>query len=154
VISISPIELHLSEKLEKDPEYRKRFFRGQAQDEVASIITSLRKARKKRQIDLARETGMKQSAISRIEQAEYSGWTLKTLFRIADALDARLRVLFEPAELVIEQYRQREVEARNMETELWTVPAQPTVTKRELAVYDLSGEALESTTASTAAVHV
>jgi len=47
---------------------------------------------------------MKQSAISRIEQAEYEGWTFKTLFRIADALDARLDVGLKPLEKALTEY--------------------------------------------------
>jgi transcriptional regulator with XRE-family HTH domain len=107
---LSSIKLDIAKKIEEDKDYRKRFFRGQAEDEIAISIRALREKRKKRQIDLANEAGMKQSAISRIEQSDYCGWSLKTLFRIADALDARLRVIFEPAETVIEQYKKMESE--------------------------------------------
>lgn len=106
--SISPIKLNIAEKLEKDKDYRSRFFRGQAQDRIAMSIRILRKKRKKTQTDLAEESNMLQSAISRIEQANYSGWSLKVLFRVADALDARLRVSFEPVEDVIDWYRDKE----------------------------------------------
>ena len=105
---ISPIKLNIAEKLGKDKSFRERFFRGQAQDEIATSIRDLRGKRQMRQVDLANESGMKQSAISRIEQADYSGWSFTTLFRVADALDARLRVTFEPAEKVIEWYREKE----------------------------------------------
>ena len=108
--SLTPIKLNIAKKLEKDTEYRKRFFRGQAEDEIAISIRSLREKRKKRQVDLANESGMKQSAISRIEQSDYCGWSLNTLFRVADALDARLRIIFEPAETVIENYKAMESE--------------------------------------------
>lgn len=107
---ISPIKLIISRKLEENKDFRKRFFRGQADDEIASSIRSLREKRKMRQVDLAAESGMRQSAISRIEQANYSGWSLNTLFRVADALDARLTVAFEPVETVIEHYKEREAE--------------------------------------------
>lgn len=107
---LSSIKLNIAKKIEEDKEYRKRFFRGQAEDEIAISIKGLREKRKKRQIDLANEAGMKQSAVSRIEQSDYCGWSLKTLFRIADALDARLRVIFEPSEAVIEQYKKMESE--------------------------------------------
>jgi len=107
--SLTPIKLNIAKKLE-DKEYRKRFFRGQAEDEIAISIRSLREKRHKRQVDLANEAKMKQSAISRIEQAEYGGWSLNTLFRVADALDARLRVVFEPVETVINNYKQMESE--------------------------------------------
>ncbi len=106
--SISPIRLNIAKKLKEDKKYRERFFRGQTQDEIAMGIRSLREKREKRQIDIAKESGMKQSAISRIEQAEYSGWTFNTLLRIADTLNARLRVIFEPAEMVIERYEENE----------------------------------------------
>ncbi len=106
---ISPIKLNIAKRLREDKKYRERFFRGQTQDEIAMGIRSLREKRKKRQIDLAQESGMKQSAISRIEQADYSGWSFGTLLRVADALDARLRVTLEPAEIVIERYEENEV---------------------------------------------
>lgn len=108
---ISSIKLNIAEKLEKDKRYRSRFFRGQAQDKIAMSIRKLRKKRKKTQIDLAKESNMKQSAISRIEQADYSGWSMKILFRVADALNARLRVSFEPVEDVIDWYREKEAVA-------------------------------------------
>lgn len=110
--SISPIKLNITKKLKEDKAYRKRFFRGQTQDEIAMGLRSLREKRGKRQTDLAKESGMKQSAISRIEQAEYSGWSFTTLLRVADTLDARLRVIFEPAEIVIERYEQNEIIAQ------------------------------------------
>jgi len=51
---------------------------------------------------------MKQSAVSRIEQANYSGWNFKTLARIADSLDARLRIVLEASEDVIARYLEDE----------------------------------------------
>lgn len=104
---ITPIKLNIATKL-KDKGFRERFFRGQAEDEIAMSIRKLRVKRKMRQADLAKQSGMKQSAISRIEQADYSAWSLNTLFRVADALSARLRVSFEPIENVIEQYKEKE----------------------------------------------
>lgn len=105
--SLKSIKLRIAEKL-KDEGYRRRFFRGLAQDEVAQQIRSLRKKRGLIQKDLARQTGMYQSAVSRLEQAEYSRWSLPTLWRIADALDARIRVIFEPAEDVLKHYERLE----------------------------------------------
>jgi len=115
--SLTPIKLGLSERIAKDKSFRNRFFRGQAQDEIAMSIVSLRKLRAKRQIDLATEAGMKQSAISRIEQANYSKWSLTTLWRVAEALDSRLRVTFEPVEGVIEHYKEKERELENQQRE-------------------------------------
>jgi len=105
--TISPIRLSIHQKL-KDKDYRQRFFHRQAQDEIAMSIRSLRKKRGMGQKELGEEASMKQTAVSRIEKSEYGGWNFKTLLRVADALDARLRIVLEPAEHVIEQYKQRE----------------------------------------------
>ncbi len=40
---ISPVKLNIADKLEKDKKFRKRFFRGQAQDKIAMDIRELRK---------------------------------------------------------------------------------------------------------------
>lgn len=100
-----PIELGIAKKLRKDERYRKSFFRAEAADSIALQIRDLRKKRDDlKQAELATRADMKQSAISRIEQAEYSSWTFNTLWRIAEALDARLVVTFEPIEDAIRKY--------------------------------------------------
>lgn len=71
-------------------------------------LRGLRKKRVLSQPELSKKTGMKQSAISRIEQAEYAAWNYKTLLRVADALNARVRVIFEFAEDVIAKYERSE----------------------------------------------
>ena len=108
---ISPLKLNIARRLKEDREFRKSFFQGQAQDEIAMNIRSLREKRTMRQVDLAKKSKMKQSAISRIEQADYSSWSFNTLLRVADALDARLRVMLEPAEIVIARYEENEIAA-------------------------------------------
>jgi len=60
---ISPIKLKIAEKLAKDKAFSGRFFRGQAQDEIAMSIITLREKRKMRQVDLAQKSGMKQSIL-------------------------------------------------------------------------------------------
>jgi transcriptional regulator with XRE-family HTH domain len=81
------------------------------QDEVASQIRTLREKRRLRQTDLAKQAKMKQPFVSRIEQSEHAGWNFQTLLRLASALDARLRISFEPMEDVIRQYEREEEEA-------------------------------------------
>lgn len=101
--STKPIRLSIAKKL-GDRKYRAAFFRARAQDDVASAVRGLRKKRKLKQGRLAELCGTKQSAISRIEQSEYSAWNFSTLLRVATALDAKVRVIFEPAEDVILGY--------------------------------------------------
>lgn len=108
--SVTSIDLNVSEEL-KDPEFAKLFFHQMARDEIAIGIRKLREKRELNQTQLARLAGMKQSAISRLEQAEYSGWSFPTLIRIADALGARLKFIIDPIEDVIREYEREEREA-------------------------------------------
>ena len=95
---IKPIELAVRDKLRTDREYRNAYFRAETADAIALQLRALRRLRKMNQIELADAAEMRQSAISRIEQSEYSSWTFNTLWRVAEALDARLVVTFETAE--------------------------------------------------------
>lgn len=109
---LSSINLNLSEKL-KNKGYRTRFFRGQAQDEVASLLKAARKKRHVTQPQLEKISGMKQSAISRIEQSSYARWNFQTLLKIAEALDLRVRFGIEYAEDVIAEYERMERDQEN-----------------------------------------
>lgn len=101
---LKSIDLRLFEKLQ-DKEFRDSFFEQEFLDDNAFYLRALRKLRKLRQIDVAAASGMKQSAISRIEQAEYSSWNCKTLLRMAQALNAKLTITWHPAEIAVEQYK-------------------------------------------------
>ena len=106
--SLKPVKLNLAERFKKGRRFRQEFFQERAKAEIAIQIKKLRDLRNLRQVDFSKLAGMKQSAVSRIEQADYSGWTFKTLLKVAETLDARLRITFEPMEDVIREYEQRE----------------------------------------------
>jgi len=89
---------HLKTKTEKA---RLRLFAKLTQKEIAGQIRQLREKRQLTQIQFAKLCKMGQPAVSRIEQASYSGWTYKTLARVAEKLNARLRIIYEPLEEVI-----------------------------------------------------
>jgi len=89
---------HLKTKSEKA---RLRLFAKLTQKEIAGQIRQLREKRQLTQIQFAKLCKMGQPAVSRIEQATYSGWTYKTLARVAEKLNARLRIVYEPLEEVI-----------------------------------------------------
>lgn len=110
---LKSIDLSLFEKLQ-DKEFRDAFFEQEFFDDNALGIRALRKTRKMRQIDVANASGMKQSAISRIEQAEYSSWNCKTLLRLAQALDAKLTIAWTSADLAIEKYKTIESSTENL----------------------------------------
>ncbi len=103
---LSPIKLDIAKKL-KDRDYFHRFFRCRVQDDIASQIIELRERRGFTQARLAELIDTHQSAISRLEQTGYARWNVITLWKLAEALDARVRVTFEPMEDVIKEYEAR-----------------------------------------------
>lgn len=107
---LKSINLNLSEKLQ-NKSYRSEFFQGLTQDQIAQQIRDLRLGRGLKQSELAKLVGTTQSAISRLEQAEYSSWGFKTLMGVAEALDAHARFVLEPAEVVIKHYARLEAES-------------------------------------------
>ena len=112
--SISPIRLNLSQEL-ANPDYFDKFFDERTRDELAAQIREFRQLREKSQAQFAKDCDMKQSAVSRIEQADYSGWTYKTLLRVAKALRARLKISFVLAEDIIAEYKRKEEQQREAE---------------------------------------
>ncbi|MCH8041414.1 MAG: helix-turn-helix transcriptional regulator [Nitrospinae bacterium] len=104
----SKIRNKLAQKFQ-DKTYFDKFFRQRVQDEIALGIQNLREMRTLNQAELAELCTMKQSAISRIENADYASWNFKTLSRVAEALDARLKVLLETREEVIKEYQGHEI---------------------------------------------
>ena len=104
---LSPIKTNLSQKL-KDKGYRHRFFKGLAEDEIAFGLRRYRIERGLNQSKLANLSGMKQSAISRIEQASYAKWNFNTLWRIADALDVRVAVKIDSMEEAVRAHTEME----------------------------------------------
>lgn len=85
------------EKQLKDPAFAARFERaGQAWD-VALQIAALRERAGLSQKDLAKRLKTSQQQVSRLESPDYKGHSLSTLRRVAEALHAKVRVVFEPA---------------------------------------------------------
>jgi transcriptional regulator with XRE-family HTH domain len=78
----------------RDPEYRHAYLESFLNSLIAFQIRALRKRRGWSQDDLAAEMGTKQSAISRIEDPDYSTWKIETLRKAARAFDLALVVKF------------------------------------------------------------
>jgi transcriptional regulator with XRE-family HTH domain len=97
------IEIDLPKKLQ-DREYRKRYFLAEASVRIAKQLIALRKKRHLNQKQVAELVGTHQPAISRAERADYHNWSFNTLRGIADALDARIRVVIEPSEEILREY--------------------------------------------------
>lgn len=87
---------YLEEQLQ-DPAFATRFERAGEAWDVALQIAALRQQAGLSQKELARLLRTSQQQISRLESPGYEGHSLSMLRRVADALHARVRIVFEPA---------------------------------------------------------
>ena len=87
---------YLEEQLQ-DPAFAARFERAGEAWDVALQIAALRQQAGLSQKDLAKLLKTSQQQISRLESPSYEGHSLSMLRRVADALQARVRIVFEPA---------------------------------------------------------
>lgn len=81
-----------------DTELRTMIEEERVNAQVAREIYELRTRRGLSQKQLADLVGTRQSAIARLEDADYEGHSLRMLRKIAEALDAHLAVHFIPDE--------------------------------------------------------
>ena len=79
-----------------DREYREAFISSTINSTIAYQIRGLRKLHDLDQAELGNLAGMKQTAISRLENPDYGNLSVNTLKRIAKALDVGLIVRFAP----------------------------------------------------------
>ena len=84
------------EKQMENPAFAARFkLAGEAWD-VALQIAALREQAGLSQKELAKLLKTSQQQVSRLESPGYEGHSLSNLRRVADALHARIRIVFEP----------------------------------------------------------
>lgn len=79
----------------RDHEYRAAYAEQFLDTLIASQLRVLRQQRNLKQEELAALAGMRQSRISAMEDVNYSSWNVRTLKRLARALDLALIVKFE-----------------------------------------------------------
>ena len=80
----------------QDPAFAARFEQAGEAWDVALQIVALRQQAGLSQKELAALLRTSQQQISRLESPGYEGHSLSTLRRVADALHARVRIVFEP----------------------------------------------------------
>jgi transcriptional regulator with XRE-family HTH domain len=88
---------YLEEQLQ-NPEFAARFERAGEAWNVGLQVAALRQKAGLSQKDLAKLLKTSQQQISRLESASYEGHSLGMLRRVAEALHARVRVVFDPIE--------------------------------------------------------
>ncbi len=77
-------------KMRRSPRYRRAFLRTLHQIDLALLIREMRESAKLTQQELAERAGTTQSVIARLEDAEYTGHSIKMLERIAAACGVSL----------------------------------------------------------------
>jgi transcriptional regulator with XRE-family HTH domain len=92
---VSDIERALRTEL-RDPEYSEGYAESFLNAYVATQIKVIREQRVMTQAQLAATIGTTQAGISRIENVNYSSWSIRTLIKLARAFGVRLKVSFEP----------------------------------------------------------
>src|SRR3989344_4438362 len=83
--------------LKEDPSFAEKVEKADDAWDIAFQVYDLRKKAKLTQTALAKLVGTRQSNIARIESADYTGYTFKTLEKITKALQARLEISIVPA---------------------------------------------------------
>lgn len=78
--------------LKEDPSFQEELDKADRAWDIAFQIYDLRQKAGLTQKQLAELIGTKQSNIARIESADYTGYTFKTLEKVTKALKARLEI--------------------------------------------------------------
>jgi transcriptional regulator with XRE-family HTH domain len=93
-MSKTNFDLFLEKQL-RDPDFAERFKRAGEAWDVALQLAALREQTGLSQTELARKLKTTQQQISRLESPGYEGHSLSMLRRVARALNAHVRVIFE-----------------------------------------------------------
>ena len=86
--------------IKNDPKRLKRLEKIREDLNIAAQIYNLRNKAGLTQKQLAELVGTRQSDISRLENADYDGYSFKMLQKIAAAVNCRLKVQFVPGKYV------------------------------------------------------
>ncbi len=86
------LDRYLEKAIKRDPTLPERLEKADQAWDIAFKIYGLRKSSGLTQTQLAKLIGTKQSNIARIESADYTGYTLKTLEKVTRALKAKLQI--------------------------------------------------------------
>lgn len=90
---------YIEKALKRDPSLKEEFEKADRAWDIAFQVYDLRKKAGLTQTELADLVGTKQSNIARIESADYTGYTFKTLEKVTKALKAKLEIRIVPESL-------------------------------------------------------
>lgn len=87
---------YIEKALKKNPSLKNRLGKADQAWDIAFQIISIREKAGLTQKDLAILVGTKQSNIARLESADYTGYTIKTIEKVAKALQSKLEIRIIP----------------------------------------------------------
>ncbi len=79
----------------KNPEFKKYYKEEGLNVKIVLEVAKLRKQHHLSQEQLAKKLNMPQQAVSRLEQPNYSGYTLKILIKLANVFNKKLSIRFK-----------------------------------------------------------
>ena len=92
----------LKEQFKADKDLEKDFYKGLEKSRIAIEINAFRERAGLTQAELARRVGTSQSAVARMENADYQNYSIRTLRKIAEVLDLELLVSLRDKKLPVE----------------------------------------------------
>lgn len=92
------LDITIEKILKRDPSFKEKLDQAGRAWDIAFQIINLREKAGLTQEQLAKLVGTRQSNIARIESADYTGYTFKTLEKVTKALKARLEIRIVPYE--------------------------------------------------------
>lgn len=96
------LDAWIHEERRKSRAFREAFDEARQATEIARELARIREAEGVSQAEIARRLKTSQQAISRMEQPDYAGHTVRTLIRYAESLGRELRfVVSEPKGLYV-----------------------------------------------------
>jgi len=133
-----PFREYLQEIFQADPTAEKDFYRELFKLRIGDQIRDLRRKKGLNQTELAKLVGTSQSTIARLENPDNFSYSLKTLLKIAEALDMEIVISFkekkykenktEKYELDLEEYRvKREIPYTYTKTEDSFLPLEESI---------------------------
>lgn len=82
----------VQERMKKSARYRRAYARYSRQIDLAMLVREMREAAGLTQAELAQRAGTTQSAIARLEDAEYTAHSLQTIEKIAQVCGVELKL--------------------------------------------------------------
>ena len=113
----------LIQRIRRGREIRSALVRSNLAKGIAFQIRATRDRQKLTQEQLAKEAGMTQNTVSRLENPDYGKHSVTSLQRIADALDVALVVRFIPFSQYVDWLSGTPYEEKGLDSESLAVPS-------------------------------